>query len=122
MHGNEERLREDEERVVEDRELLQEGAERLREDEEHLQEDREREHGTVAIVVNGRPKELTEDEVSFEQVVHLAFSDAGDVSNSFFTVTYHHGPRGQVEGSLVAGQSVHVKNGMIFNVSRTDKS
>jgi hypothetical protein len=71
------------------------------------------------IIVNGRPKKWSEDEISFEQLVKLAFPDAQPNPNTIYTVTYK---KGGDQGSLVAGASVHVKPGMIFNVTATDKS
>ncbi len=76
----------------------------------------DREH---TIIVNGRPKKWTEDDISFEQLVKLAFPDAQPNPNTAYTVTYK---KGGDQGSLVAGGSVSVKPGMIFNVTATDKS
>jgi hypothetical protein len=122
MNEHDERVREDERRVAEDHELLREDEARLRDDEERLREDKDREHHDVEIIVNGRARHVTGDRISFERVVELAFGDVGNAPNAYFTMTYRNGPHGQVEGSLVAGESVRIKDGMIFNVSRTDKS
>lgn len=77
---------------------------------------------TFEIIVNGRPKEVTEKEMSFEEVVTLAFSNQPFGPNTLFTITYRRGEGNKPEGSLVAGQTVKVKEGMIFNVTATDKS
>ena len=39
-----------------------------------------------------------------------------------FTVTYHRGPSQHPEGTLTAGDSVKVREGMVFNVTPTNKS
>lgn len=79
----------------------------------------EQEHGQT-IIVNGRPKKWFEPTISFEQVSELAFPNLPPNPNRLFTVTYKHGKE---EGSLVAGSPpVHIKPGMIFNVTQTDKS
>jgi Multiubiquitin len=39
-----------------------------------------------------------------------------------FTVTYRRGEGNKPEGTLVEGETVKVKEGMIFNVTATDKS
>lgn len=83
-------------------------------------------HGTghdVTIVINGQQRVVTTRELTFEQVVSLAHDGnppTGD--NWVFTVTYRRGHGEKPQGSLVAGDTVKVKEGMIFNVSATDKS
>jgi hypothetical protein len=78
---------------------------------------------TVNLVVNGRPKTWSEKDISFTQVVALAYDGnppAGpDVE---FTVSYRKGEDKKKEGTLVQGESVHVKEGMVFNVVPTNRS
>ncbi|MBS2013569.1 MAG: multiubiquitin domain-containing protein [Deltaproteobacteria bacterium] len=81
---------------------------------EHIAQD----HGTP-IVVNGRPKKWAGETITFEQVVNLAFPHAPPNPNTVYTVTYK---KGGDQGSLVAGGSIAVKPGTIFNVTATDKS
>jgi len=79
-------------------------------------------HEPVKIVVNGRPKEVSKKELSFKEVVDLAYNNnAPHGPNVVITVTYSKGVDG-AQGSLLAGQSVKVKAGMVFNVKATDKS
>lgn len=78
--------------------------------------------GDVTIIVNARPKKWGEKLISFEQLVHLAFPEVPPNPNRVYTVTYKKGPHENPEGSMVAGQHVHVKSGMVFNVTATDKS
>jgi hypothetical protein len=73
------------------------------------------------IIVNAREKKWHEKDISYEQVIELAFGSYSEQENTVFTVTYSKGVDGK-EGSLVKNQSVKVKDGMIFNVTRTDKS
>jgi hypothetical protein len=76
----------------------------------------------VKIVVNGRPKEVTGKELNFKEVVDLAYNnDPPHGPNVVITVTYSKGVDG-AQGSLLPGQSVRVKAGMVFNVKATDKS
>lgn len=86
--------------------------------EEHNQENHTKE---VTIIVNGRPKAVAAKELSFDQVVALA-DNLPSGPNVMFTVTYGKGPDPKHEGSLVEGQTVKIKNGMVFNVTATDKS
>lgn len=77
---------------------------------------------TATIVVNGRKKTVTLKELTFDEVVDLGFDDPGRGPQIFFTITYRRGHGDKPEGSLVEGETVKVKDGMIFNVTRTDKS
>ena len=71
----------------------------------------------VNIIVNGRPKKVPNKDISFEEVVALAFNPVPP--NAFFTVTYSHGNNG---GSLLPGKTVPVQNGMKFDVTETGQS
>ena len=78
---------------------------------------------TVTIIVNTREKAVEKNaEISFEDAVQLAF-DGNPPTGPYmeFTVMYRRAA-GNKDGSLVAGQSVKVKEGMVFNVSATDRS
>jgi len=74
------------------------------------------------IIVNARPKEVTGDDQSFEQIVALAFNPIPTGPNIVFTVTFRKGPRENPEGTLTPGVAVEIKDGMIFDVTATDKS
>jgi Multiubiquitin len=74
------------------------------------------------IIVNGQQKVVTTKKVTFDQIVKLAFPNPPAGANILYTVSYEDGPRKNPQGSLKEGQSVFVKNGMIFNVTATDKS
>ena len=73
------------------------------------------------IIVNAREKIVTEKVLTYEKVVNLAFPSP-DFGMTMFTVTYRKGDDKKPEGTLVQGESVHIKNGMIFNVTATNKS
>jgi len=82
------------------------------------------EHGhdkEYTIIVNTREKVVTEKELSFSDIVALAYETPPTGPNIVFTVTYRRG-HGNQQGSLVEGQSVKIKDGMVFDVSCTDKS
>lgn len=74
------------------------------------------------IIVNGRQKTMTEKELSFAEIVALAFDNPPTGPNILFTITYRKGEGNKPEGTLVEGESVKIKDGMIFNVTATDKS
>lgn len=77
---------------------------------------------SVGIIVNGRQKTVSTKELSFEQVVALAYDNPPMEDNVIFTVTYRRGEGNKPEGTLYKGETVKVKEGMIFNVTRTNKS
>ena len=88
--------------------------------------DKEKEHDGkgVTVIVNGEPKTVDERELTFDQVVELAFPGAPIGPNTHLTVTYrfHRGKDAQSGEIMVRGEKVEVQKGMIFNVSLTDKS
>lgn len=76
----------------------------------------------VTIIVNGRPKEVPARELSYEDVVNLAFGNSPPTGPYVvITVTYSKGVD-RKEGSLQKGESVKLKEGMIFDVTATDRS
>lgn len=79
---------------------------------------------TVSIIVNAKKKDWDKKEISYDDVVLLAFPDpppAGVVIT--YTVEYERGEGHKPEGSLVkGGPSVKVKEGMIFSVTETGRS
>lgn len=81
------------------------------------------EEKTTTIIVNGVRRETREKRLSFEEVIKLAFGQYDAADNVAYTVTYsykkgHHNDK----GILVAGDSVMVKEGMVFNVTKTTRS
>jgi hypothetical protein len=93
----------------------------------HLKEDEHFHSGApqvkhIDIFVNGRKKLVTTRLLSFDQVVALAFDPVPTGPNIIFTITYRHGPRENPEGNLLEGGTVKIKDGMIFNVTPTNKS
>jgi len=77
---------------------------------------------TVTLIVNGTPHEWAKPTICFEDVVKLAYGTYDPNPNIVYTVTYDRGPKENTEGSMVKGDCVCVKDKMIFNVTRTDKS
>ncbi len=91
----------------------------------HLKEDEHFHSGPpkeYTIIVNGRKKVVMTNEVSFDQIVRLAFDPVPTGPNILFTVTYGHGPKANPEGTLLEGETVKIKDGMVFSATQTDKS
>jgi hypothetical protein len=76
----------------------------------------------ATIVINARERTVTDKELTFEQLVALAFPSAPTGENVLFTVSYRRGHGDKPEGSLLAGETIKIKDGMVFVVSATDKS
>ena len=76
----------------------------------------------IKLIVNGREKPWDKLQISFKEVVELAFNQYIDKPTMVYTVAYEDGPRQNPEGSMVRGETVFVKNKMIFHATATDKS
>jgi hypothetical protein len=74
------------------------------------------------IIVNTEDKEVTKNRLTFDDVVKLAFETPPSGPNILITVDYGMGPPENPQGSLRKGQSVRIKNRMVFDVSATDRS
>lgn len=77
---------------------------------------------SITIKVNTRPHQVHTATLAFIAIVMLAFPDAAPSETRIYTVTFKRGPDSNPEGTLVDGVSVKIKNGMLFNVTFTDKS
>ena len=73
------------------------------------------------LIINAKPTKWDDKTISYSQVVDLAFPPPHK-ETEIFTVQYSRGPHDNPQGTLVKGQSVKVKSGMVFDVTRTDKS
>ncbi len=74
------------------------------------------------IIVNARAKVVQDKELTFNQIVGLAFNPVPSGENIVFTILYRNGHGNKPEGSMDEGESVKIKEGMIFDVTPTDKS
>src|SRR3954468_24085176 len=71
-------------------------------------------HGhDVTIVVNGRTKPWSDKDITFAQVVALAFNPVPSGPNVEVTVAYRRGEGNKPTGTLIPGESVRVKDGMV---------
>ena len=91
-----------------------------------MKTERDEGHGQnkdVTNIVNRRAKVVPKnEELSFAELVALAFNNNPPTGpNIVITVTYSKGEDGK-QGTLLEGQSVKIKDGMVFYVTATDKS
>ena len=82
------------------------------------------EHSTdVTIIINGTEQTVSKkEELTFDEIVRLAFSPVPTGDNILITVAYRRGHSSKPQGTVVPGGSVKVVNHMIFDVTATDKS
>lgn len=82
----------------------------------------EKDKKEVTIIVNGSPHMVEKDEITYAEVVTLAFPDFPQHPEINYSVKYKRGQGNKPEGILSPGQTVKVKEGMIFDVSATGQS
>ena len=76
----------------------------------------------VTIAVNGEPHEVEKDEITYNEVVTLAFPDFPQHPERTYSVTYERGHGNKPTGILSPGGTVKVKDGMRFKVNHTGQS
>lgn len=77
---------------------------------------------TFEIIVNSRPRTVSAQTVTFEQIVQLAFPGQHE-PKVVFSMTYRHAASVPHAGEIGVGGSVDVKKkGTVFNVTRTVQS
>jgi hypothetical protein len=89
---------------------------------EHGQGRNGRHDHEYTIIVNGREKTVDDRDLTFDELVDLAFEDPPTGEFICFTITFRRGQGNKPEGTLLEGETVKIKDGMIFNVTATDKS
>lgn len=77
---------------------------------------------TITIIVEGTAHQWHKKKISFDQVVTLEVPDYAQHPEITYSVKFTNGPPNRPEGTLAKGESVRVKDGMIFNVSETGQS
>ncbi len=73
------------------------------------------------IIVNARQHLWKYKTINYPQIIDLAFPSSHG-PNEIFTVQCSRGPKENREGTLVDGQDIEIKSGMVFDIVRTDKS
>ena len=89
---------------------------------ESKQKDEKDKEKQVEIVINGRKRTFSGKIITYIEVVTISLDGAPVATDSIYSVTYRKGEGNKPEGSLVEGDSVKVKDGMVFNVTATTKS
>ena len=74
------------------------------------------------IIINGTSYIVPRDEVTFDEIVDLAFPNGGRGELITYIVTFYNGGGRPPEGPLAEGEKAKVTNGTVFNATRTDRS
>lgn len=83
----------------------------------------EKKEKTVTIIVDGTAYEVPKKEdITYDEVVALAYPDYAQHPEITYSVTYTRGHGNKPEGILAPGGSVKVKDEMEFRVNRTGQS
>jgi hypothetical protein len=106
--------------IDEGQRLERRGEEDLRRATEELE--RAEHPRETEIIVNARPRKVPGNEVTFGEIVKLAFPAPDPNPNVIYSMTYRHAASQPPAGELAAGGKVRVKHGTIFNVTKTTKS
>lgn len=77
---------------------------------------------STLIIVNGRERRVHAEEITFDDLVDLAFDDPQRGPQIIFTITFRNAGGRFQEGELVEGEKLKVREGTIVNVTRTDQS
>ncbi len=77
---------------------------------------------TVTIIIDGTPHEVEKGDMTYVEIVTLADPEYPQHPDTTYSVTYKRGHGNKPEGTLSPGGSVKIKDGMVFNVSRTGQS
>lgn len=76
----------------------------------------------VKILVNGRERIVPKKKITYEEIIALAFGEYIENPDVVYSISYSKGEDKKPKGGIVKGQDVMVKEGMIFNVTTTNKS
>jgi hypothetical protein len=74
------------------------------------------------IIVNARRKTVAGKKISFANVVRLAFPDGPPTPQTVYTVAFSNGPPRNPEGKMIPGQTVKIRDDMVFDVTETSRS
>lgn len=84
-------------------------------------EEKKNQH-TAVIIVNATPYEWTEKEITYAQVVNLAYPDEPVSENSTFKVGYKKKNDSTLTSLVFSSKPVKVHKDMIFNVAPANRA
>lgn len=82
----------------------------------------EKEIKHIEVIVNGQPKSVAKEDLTYQEVVEMALGVYEGNPNIAYTVLYFKGNESKPKGELVKGEILKIRNGIVINVTRTDRS
>ncbi len=77
---------------------------------------------TLQITVNGTPHQWTSREITYDEIVKLAYGTLPSNPRTYFTVSYKRGQGNGEQGKIAPGQNFKVTNNMKFYVTSSNQS
>lgn len=74
------------------------------------------------IVINGRKRQVEVEELTFDELVDLAFEDPARGPQILFTITFRNAAGRFETGELDPGERLKVRDGTEIDVTQTDQS
>lgn len=87
-----------------------------------METNNEKQKKEVSVFINGQRHMLEKIEISYEDIVTLAFGHYENNPNVVYTIIYLKGNNDKPKGEIVKGETIKLKDQMIINVTRTDRS
>jgi hypothetical protein len=82
-----------------------------------MDNDKTKEEKAIEIIVNATPHEWTEKEISYQQVVNLAYPDEVVTEATTYKVGYKTKNETELKPLVFSSSPVKVKKDMVFNVA-----
>ena len=76
----------------------------------------------LQITINGTSHEWESREITYDDIVKLAYGELPSDPRTYFTVTYKRGQGNGEQGNVAPGQTFKVTNKMKFYVSASNQS
>ena len=76
----------------------------------------------AVVIVNGQERVVPKGEVSFEEIIALAYDESERGEQIVFTVTFEASAGRVAEGEVGPGETLEVTERVIIHVQRTDQS
>ena len=74
------------------------------------------------VKINGRERNVEHDQLSYEEIVNIAYPDGTQFEQPGFRIVFSGGIARQEEGDLEEGGNLKLQDGMVINVTPYDLS
>lgn len=82
----------------------------------------EKESKIIEVIMNGQPKSVAKENLTYQEIIELALGVFDANESISYTVLYFKGNESKPKGALVNGETLKIRNGIVINVTRTDRS